>query len=322
MKKMGLLLLVLVVIIFISLFFVFLFPKTDSSIDLNRLKTHQMIPWGVKMINAPEVWAETTGKNVKIAVMDSGFDFRHPDFGQNVKEGFNAIEPKLLPNDDYGHGTLVTGVIAAKNNSIGVIGVSPDAEIYPVKVLDQYGEGDIVDIVRGIDWCIENKIQIINMSFALKDNDPLLKSSIEKALKSGIIIVASASNSFGGKVGYPASYDGVISVTSVDENVHLAEKSPIGKIDFSAPGVGIVSTFNNEDYKEYSGNSLAAPHITGIIALILENPEQFGFKRGHKLSYDEVVVFLKDISIKFVENSITSGGSGFPSLKKIYYERK
>lgn len=82
--------------------------------------------------------------------------------------GFNAINPSELPIDDYGHGSLVAGVIAAKNNNIGVVGIAPDVELYPVKVLDKYGEGEITDIAEGVDWCIENKIQVINMSFAIE----------------------------------------------------------------------------------------------------------------------------------------------------------
>ncbi len=282
---------------------------TSQSLDIDLLRTQQIIPWGVKSVNAPSIWAKTTGKGIKIAILDSGIDFQHTDLGSNIKQGYNAIEPNTLPNDDYGHGTLVAGIIAAKNNSVGVVGVAPDAEIYPVKVLDKYGEGDISDVARGIDWCIANKIQIINMSFAIEDDKPLLRSSIQNAIDAGIIIVASASNTFGGKVGYPASYEQVISVTSVDKKKRLSKEPPSGKIDFSAPGIGIISTAIDGTYAEFSGNSLAAPHVTGCIALMLENPLKYGLSNDKKKLVTSVFGVLKNLSINLGNKKLY--GEGF-----------
>jgi len=280
--------------------------------DINLLKTQQMIPWGVKSVNASVLWTVTTGKGVKVAIMDSGIDFHHPDLGSSIKQGYNVIDPSTLPNDDYGHGTVVAGIIAAKNNTIGVIGVAPDAEIYPVKVLDKYGEGDISDIARGIDWCLDNEIQIINMSFAIEDDKPLLKSSIKKATDAGIIVVASASNSFGGNVGFPASYEKVISVTSVDEKMRLGKNPPRGKIDFCAPGVNILSTAMDGSYEQLSGNSLATPYITGCIALLLQNPTKYGLLVDKKNLISDVFEILKNESKNSGDKSFY--GEGFISI--------
>lgn len=218
------------------------------------------------------LWEEGfKGTGINIAIMDSGIVYRHPDFSTNIKIGFNAINPRLSPTDDYGHGTLITGIITAQhNNNVGFKGIAPQANIYPVKVLDSHGQGSIENIERGIEWCIQNKMDIINMSFSLPKDIVSLHRSIQRARSKGIIIVASVSNSYGGNIGYPASYDEVISVTAVDSNLHFGETTPKGDIDFSAPGVNIISTSIDGTYQYESGTSIATPFVTGLIALLLE----------------------------------------------------
>lgn len=239
--------------------------------NLDVPNSEQINVWGVEAINATQMWDQGyTGDGIKIAVLDTGIDFSHLDLRGNIHRGYNSISPNQPPVDDNGHGTLVTGIIAASNNNIGIIGVAPDAEIYPVKVLDKFGDGDIETVIRGIEWCINEKVQVINMSFALLEDNATLKNVIQRALDCGIIVVASGSNSAGGEVGFPASYDGVISVTSVDQNFKIGITSPKGKIDFSAPGINIISTKLNGGYKKVSGTSFATPHITGLIALMLD----------------------------------------------------
>lgn len=242
-----------------------------QSVNLDYLNNSQIIPWGIKENGYPLFWSQGyTGKNVKIAVMDTGINPEHPDLKGNLQIGFNAINPDEPPIDDNGHGTMVIGIISAVHNNIGVTGIAPDAEVYPIKVLDKFGEGNVSDVIRGVDWCIENGIQVINMSFALKENDVELRNSIQRALDAGIIIISSAANTAGGEPGYPASYEGVISVTSVDKKGKIETTSPKGKIDFSAPGVDIISTKVNGGYGIVSGTSFAAPHITGVVALLLD----------------------------------------------------
>jgi subtilisin family serine protease len=319
MKKnrilLAVVLLLIVAISWTAFFWYKDFYLPNKTVDVEILKTKQIIPWGVKSINAPALWSKVTGKGVKVAVMDSGINFKHPDFGKNLMAGYNAIDPTQPPIDDYGHGTLVSGVIAAQNNSIGIVGVAPDVELYPVKVLDKYGEGDISAIASGVDWCIKNKIQIINMSFAIDEDKPLLCSSIKKAIDAGIIVVASASNTYGGDAGYPASYDNVISVTAVDEDFKIGKTAPRGKIDFSAPGVSIVSTSSDGDYEEFSGTSLAAPHITGLIALMLQDPQNFELPKDKGYAYKDIYKVLKGLSKDLGQKGKDSTfGEGFVSL--------
>ncbi|WP_342571530.1 S8 family peptidase [Paenibacillus sp. FSL R5-0749] len=288
--------------IFLAVFFLclliiyILFIRTSSPntpVDLDRLKDHQTTPWGVLHIGSNNMWKNGVyGEKIRVAVMDSGVALNHPDLRDNLKEGINIIDSTQPPLDDYGHGTLVIGVIGAVNNDYGVIGVAPKAEIYPVKVLDQNGYGEVDDLVKGIEWCINNDIQIINMSFSIKEDNQLFKSAIKRAVEKGIIIVASATNSLGGDIGFPAAYDGVISVVSIDEDLNIDKMSGRGKVDFSAPGVNVVSTSNDGGYTIISGTSIATPHISGAIALLLENNK---YVNVHSL-YQAVVYDLKSIS--------------------------
>jgi len=288
----------------------------DKIANNDILNNEQLVPWGINKIISPFLRSKFTGKGVKIAILDSGVNFKHPDFSSNIKNGYNVITPKALPIDDCGHGTLVIGVIAAQDNKFGVVGIAPNAAIYPVKVLDQDGEGNIDDVIKGIDWCIDNNIQIINMSFAIKEDSPDLHNAIVKALHAGIIIVASANNSFGGVVGYPASYEEVISVTAIDKKLSIAKSSPQGKIDFSAPGVNIITTSNNCYYKECEGTSFATPYVSGIISLILENPKEFGLVKKNKYQYSEIYDALKKMSRHLGDSGKNSTfGDGFVSMK-------
>lgn len=283
-----------IVILLLVLIVIFFPEKRLPSID--AYDTEELIPWGVEIAGITKYHAiGITGKGVKVAILDSGLN-NHPELRtEYIKEGYNSVVPNSQPVDDFGHGTLVTGVIsAAPNNNKGFIGVAPDVVIYPVKVLDQYGVGDIEDVVKGIQWCIENDIDIINMSFAVSKDHKILKDKIQSALRAGIIIVASGKNSSGGLVGYPASYDGVISVSAIDQSLEIAETSPKGKVDFSAPGVDIVTTTYDGKYQYLSGNSIAASFTTGIIALILQSNKDADSSNIQSI----LEPFIKDLGTK------------------------
>lgn len=213
---------------------------------LCKLNEPQQIPWGIKCINAEKAWKKTTGKNVKVAVIDSGIE-HHKDLYKNIKGEFNAIDPEIPAIDEQGHGTHVAGIIAAENNHTGIVGVAPNVSLYAVKVLDAYGLGYLSDVTEAIEWCINNEIDIINLSFDTKQDMPILRDSITRAIDAGIIVVSVAGNTYGGNTTYPATYDGVISVSAFDKNFNVAEFSATGKIDFCAPGVEILSTYLNND---------------------------------------------------------------------------
>ncbi len=259
----------------IFIYFYFQLSTNKHPKDIIYLEDHQIYSWGINSINAQEAWSKTKGENVKIAILDTGVDVSHPDLKNNIKGTYNAIENNNEVEDGCGHGTLIAGIIASAKNSFGVVGVAPEAELYIVKVLDDNAEGDVVDIVNGIYWCIENNIQIINLSFGISKDIPLLKNAINDARESGIIIVASSGNTSGSAAEYPAAYEEVISISVVDKMNQKTYFAAKGKIDFCAPGTEIISTYLDGTYKECFGASFSTAFATGFIALILQKSIEF-----------------------------------------------
>lgn len=233
----------------------------------------QQITWGIARVKAPETWNNSTGKNVKIAVLDTGIS-THPDL--TVSGGINLAGKSKNKkwNDDNGHGTHVAGIIAARNNTIGLVGVAPDAQLYAIKVLDTYGSGYVSDIIEGIDWAVQNNMDVVSMSLGTATYSQALNDTSANAYNAGIILVAAAGNSGDGNLStddvlYPAKFDTVIAVSAIDYNNIAPVWSADGaKIELAAPGVNIYSTWLNGDYMNASGTSMAAPFVSGIAALV------------------------------------------------------
>jgi subtilisin family serine protease len=267
----------------------------------------QIVPWSYKKLGITKTWKFTKGKNVKIAILDSGIDLNHPDLKHaNIIKTINFIEPNKPALDETGHGTFITGIIAAQNNNFGIVGIAPEAEIYILKILNKKLEGKVDSVIRALDWCVKNKINIVNMSFSTSSDNPKLRNAILKATKHGIIIVASARNSFGSKAGFPASYPEAISVASVNYKNQISQFSAQGKIDFCSYGENILSTTVNKNYKIASGNSVAAAHLTGMIVLILSKPEKWGLNPKYGINKDKIYNVLiklsKDLGEKGKDN--------------------
>jgi len=200
-------------------------------------------------------------------VVDTGIDLTHPDL--SVKGGINIINPRKSPADDNGHGTHVAGIIAALDNDFGVVGVAPEASLYAVKVLNRSGIGWTSDIMAGVDWCITEGMDVVNMSLGGGSYISDFQDLCDKAAEAGIAIVAAAGNE-GGAVSYPAAYANVIGVSATDSSDAFASFSNFGiGVDIAAPGVGIYSTYKGGGYTTLSGTSMAAPHVAGTLALSL-----------------------------------------------------
>jgi len=183
----------------------------------------EQIDWGAHKVKAPAAWNNTTGSGVKIAIIDTGISRKHPDLTVNVGINLIGTSSSKKWNDDNGHGTHVAGIIAAHNNSIGVIGVAPDAKVYAVKVLDQYGSGRISDVIEGIEWAVQNDMDIISMSLGTTEYSQALSDSSASAYNVGILLVASAGNNGDenlstNDVMYSAKFESVIAISAIDQN--------------------------------------------------------------------------------------------------------
>ncbi|MBU3173511.1 S8 family serine peptidase [Clostridium estertheticum] len=261
--------------------------KKDSNVayveedKVVKMSSTTYADWGIRDINAEASFQSgLSGKGVKIGIIDSGVA-THTDL--TVAGGTNVINGSKTTSyaDDNGHGTVVTGIIAGKGLNGGVKGVAPDASIYAVKALDSTGSGYTSDIISGIDWAIENKMDIISMSLGSDQSDVTLQNAVDTAYKAGILIVAAAGNDGkvtgkGTNVEYPANYASVIAVGAVDSTNTRAYFSSTGnKVEVSAPGVNIMSTYLNGGYEEMSGTSMATPFVAGDLAILKQKYPEY-----------------------------------------------
>ncbi len=235
---------------------------SEKKRKLNKDKNKAKETWNYLMINADQGnEMSNSDKKIKIAVLDSGIDL-----GNTVPKGYyNISDENIAPwyfEDMTGHGTSVSGII--KN-------IVPNAEIYSVKVLDSDNKAQLSKVVEGIYWCIENDIKVINMSFGTLQYSKILEQAVDAAYKAGIVMVASAGNKGEQGVDYPAAFENVISVGAVDSHGEKTEESSNGKgLDIMAPGKQVVSDGLYGSNIVVGGTSIAAPHVTGAVALILQ----------------------------------------------------
>lgn len=234
----------------------------------------QIVDWSIPLMQTPLSWdSGYTGKGVKIAVIDSGIA-PHPDL--KIAGGVSMVGYTSSYSDDSGHGTHVAGIIGALDNTIGIKGVAHGANLYAVKVFNSDNTAYLSDVIRGIDWSITNKMDILNLSLGTVDESPSFKAIIQKANAQGILIFAAAGNQGafnpnGDIVEYPARYNEVIAVSAVDQSMKRAPFSSGGPaVDIAAPGVSIYSTYLGSSYLKMSGTSMATPYVAGQAALLKE----------------------------------------------------
>ncbi|MCI2255596.1 S8 family serine peptidase [Domibacillus sp. PGB-M46] len=242
--------------------------EEDTLVHLSE----QIEDWGIPVTNIPDAWnSGFTGEGVKIAVIDSGIA-PHSDLA--VAGGVSTVGYTSSYSDDQGHGTHVAGIIGARNNGFGVKGAAYESEIYAVKAFDQEGAAYLSDLLEGIDWSISNGMDIINLSSGTQTASAALQSAVDQAYESGLLIVAAAGNDgapdgLKDTVDFPARYSSVIGVGAVDSYFNRASFSSTGPaVEVAAPGVKILSTYLGNQYAYMSGTSMAAPYVTGELALL------------------------------------------------------
>jgi thermitase len=246
------------------------------------------IQWSLQKINAPQAWDINTGSySVIVAVADTGVDYNHRDISNNMwtdlngYHGYDYVNSDNYPIDDHGHGTHCAGIIAAKgNNEKDIAGVCWNVKIMALKILDSSGSGSYSNAATAFYYAVNNGADIISNSWGGYDFSQTLQDAIDYAYSQGVILVAAAGNDYQYCYPhYPSSMEHVISVASTNSNDEKAPSSNYGDwIDISAPGVNVLSlraagTSMGSPYDTYttyaSGTSMACPHVSGVVALLL-----------------------------------------------------
>ena len=230
--------------------------------------------WAFPRLRLPEAWTTSDGSGITVAVVDTGVDSAHPDLAGNLVPGVEVVGAVASNNvaDGHGHGTHVSGIIAAvTDNGIGVAGVAPAATVMPVKALADDGTGWSSDVAEGVIYAVDHGAGVINLSLSSSGNS-VLAQAVEYARSRGVVVVAAGGNArrLGSPTAYPAALPGVIAVAATDATDTDAAFSNTGTyIDVAAPGVAIRSTLPEGTYGGMSGTSMAAPHVSAIAALLL-----------------------------------------------------
>jgi len=245
-------------------------------------------------ISAPAAWEISTGdRRVKVAVIDTGIDYYHPDLADNVWTNPREVEGNGVDDDDNGfvddfygydfanqdsdpmddqlHGTHVAGIIGAMgNNRIGVSGVCWQVTLMAIKAFDDHGNASSSDVIDAIHYAMANGAQIINASWGQKEKSLALQEAIQEAHDAGLVIIASAGNDHSGTLQYPAAYSNVVAVASTGNRDQPSTFSNFGTfVSLAAPGELVLSTVPNAGYDVLSGTSMSAPQVTGAAALVL-----------------------------------------------------
>lgn len=281
-------------------------PDVEYAEPNFKLKvTGEKISWGLSSIETTKAWQQNgvSGNGVVVAVVDTGVDYNHPDIDQNIwvnsdeisgngvdddGNGFiddylgwdfagwiYELKPDNDPMDEIGHGTHVAGIIAAEKNGSYVVGVAPKAKIMAVKVFCAAGYATARTVADGILYAANNGADIINLSLGSYYYSRAIEEAIKYATLRGVLVVAAAGNDWWDLPSYPAAYEDVISVGSIDEDGKRSWFSNFGKIDLVAPGSYIESLEMDGRTVVYSGTSMAAPHVCGVAALVKEKHPSF-----------------------------------------------
>ena len=302
------------------------------AITLKPLLVTGAYDWGHRLMGFRQVNRIWTGRDVNVAVIDSGLHAEHEDLeaagGSNTLDGQDT---DLWTVDEEGHGTHVSGVVAARNNDIGIVGGAPNANVFSLKV---FPGGFVSDLVEAVEWCIQNRMDVINMSLGGRNPSQVLAGVLNDAYDRGITCIAAAGNDRT-RVAYPAAYPSVIAVSAVgafgsfpeDSGHNLKVSDRVDRfgrlfaadftnfgpeIDLCAPGVAILSTVPT-GYASWDGTSMASPMVSALAALIVEGYPQI--RSGDRQQVDYLRAILNWAA---VDTGLDSNlqGAGLPTATR------
>ena len=241
------------------------FERPGSRLQKRRYRVGIKDQWNLDNIGSPKAKLFTKGEGIKVAVCDTGVDYSHEQLSARFGpvKGYDFVDMDNDPMDEHYHGTHVAGTVAGYST-----GVAPGCSLFAVRILDAQGSGTLDSLLKAVDWCMTNKIDIANFSLGSAQASDIEYEVFQKADNMGLISVAAAGNEMYGP-SYPAAYDCTIAVAAVDsENRHAYFSNIYYTNDVSAPGVAVYSSMPGQGYDAFDGTSMACPHISGSGALI------------------------------------------------------
>ncbi|POZ92854.1 S8 family serine peptidase [Petrotoga halophila] len=263
--------------------------KETGSSTLNQVeegypdyKEHQ---YALDLIGAETAWEKATGAGVTVGLLDTGTDGTHPDLEGQLVEGYDPYEDTIInPEIDYdsdGHGTHTAGIIAAKNDEKGIVGLAPDAKIMPIRIFNPGYIGDYA-VAAGIVWAVDNGADVLSNSWGGGGYSNILKDAFDYALTNDVVVVASSGNDTTDQFWhYPSAYTGIIGVAAsnaVDEITYFSSRGEY--VSVAAPGNNVISSIpvrlagsegvEGEPYAYWAGTSMACPYVSALAALIKE----------------------------------------------------
>jgi len=279
-------------------------------------KVYTELSYAPRLMHASDAHRFATGLGVKIAVIDTGADIKHPDLQGRIIDTLNFVESGKLSFSTDRHGTAVTGIIGAQaDNGIGIIGIAPKAEVLLMKICwysQQNGSGAKCSswtLAKAIDAAINNEVHIINLSLA-GPHDQLLETLLDTANQRGISIVTASLDKMS-EPGFPAKLNYVIPAVSTRPDGSVIQPEWLSKIPgvVAAPGVEIVTTTPHGHYDILSGTSMAAAHVSGTVALLLEHDPSQSPETIKQILLDDSIALDKYRSIDACRllNKISNG---------------
>jgi subtilisin len=287
------------------------------------------IDWGMKLIGADKAWEKYTGKGIKVGIIDTGIDYSHSDLAPNIAKYKSFIDDTDGVDANF-HGTHVAGISCGRNNGTGIVGVAPKAKIYSAKIFDKNSKTTATAEMKALEWMAEEGVHVVNMSYGglfpidipgVKESLQKYHDCVEAVADAGVIMVAAAGNAGTPKdtldrISWPARFPETFAVGAICQELQRADFSSTGDmLDFAMPGVDVYSCYPGNKWARYSGTSMAAPFLTGCIALL----QEYALKtKGRVFTFEEVKNELAKYAIDLgVEGIDPEYGYGMVNIGKI-----